>query len=92
MKEKESIQIMKECPHFDSCSAPICPLDLLQEIRDKGDGEEKCILSKSKRLKIASGTKLPLQGMTKTEWASHQRWSQLSESEKEDRIAKLRGF
>jgi len=30
-----SQQLMRQCPRFERCSAPICPLDLLQDERDR---------------------------------------------------------
>jgi hypothetical protein len=33
---------MYDCPKFDSCSAPICPLDSDWEIRTHLDGERVC--------------------------------------------------
>jgi len=91
-KEFESTKIMRQCRYFESCSAPLCPLDLLQEFRDKLPGEAECTLPKSKRIRIAENTKLPWKGMTKTEWAARLRWKRLPASEKDIRIAKLRGF
>ena len=34
--------IMYDCPKFDSCSAPICPLDPKWESRSHLDGERVC--------------------------------------------------
>lgn len=33
---------MHDCPKFDSCSAPICPLDPDWELRSHLDGERVC--------------------------------------------------
>lgn len=90
LTELESLQIMRKCPRSERCSVPICPLDLLQDYRDSISGEPKCGLSKAKRLKIAEGTDLERQGMTKLERAAHIRWQRLSESEKERRNTVLR--
>jgi len=90
--EIESHQIMIRCPKFQNCSAPVCPLDLLQDYRTALRGEPKCTLKKSRRLKIAKETKLERQGFTRTEWAAKKRWEGLSESEIKRRMAKLRPF
>jgi len=91
-REFESLKIMQECPKFDRCSAPYCPLDLLQDIRDRFPGEPKCRLSKNKRMKIAEGTGLPLTGLTKMEHAAEMRWNRLDRVEKERRIAGIKNF
>lgn len=44
-----------ECPRFDLCSAPKCPLDTFYKERGpKLKGEEVCKLRKSSRLRIAN--------------------------------------
>jgi len=88
--EKASIEIMRRCPRFSSCSVPICPLDLLQDERDYLKGEPRCTLAKSYRLKIGQNTQLKYKGLEKREWAAKQRWDNLSELQKANKRAELR--
>lgn len=90
--ERESYRIMRECPRFVRCSVPICPLDLLQDERDHIKGEPACTLSKARRYAIGKDTDLPLQGLTKREWAGRSRWDKLSEDERQSQIARLGQF
>ena len=86
--EKAALEIMSQCPRFEGCSAPSCPLDLNQGERIALQGEPRCGLGKTRRKRI--GTDLPRQGMTKREWASAQAWARLPEEEKELRRARGR--
>lgn len=88
--ESEPVEIMKQCPRFDRCSVPICPLDLLQEDRTRLAEEPMCGLPKNRRLQIGVDAELPRQGLTKREWAAKQRWESQSEDEKRHRVANLR--
>jgi hypothetical protein len=90
--ETHANAIMKLCPRFLRCSAPICPLDLLQEKRSYIKGEPKCGLSKSRRIKIAKGTSLLRRGMTKREWSAYKYWQDLTEAEREKNFARLRAI
>ena len=75
--------LMRQCPRFDRCSVPICPLDVLQDQRDYLLGELKCTLSKTRRYRIGKGTELERQGLTRREWSAKVRWDNLSEAEKQ---------
>lgn len=88
--EIQSLEIMRKCPRFLSCSVAICPLDLLQAERTRLRGEPKCSLAKSIRQRTARGTVLPRQGLSNHEWAARMRWETLSVSEKERRKAHLK--
>ena len=72
-----SLAIMEQCPRFQSCSAPICPPDFLQDQRIFLESEPTCSLPRSRRFKIGENTILPQKGMTKSEWAAHVRWERL---------------
>lgn len=87
--EREALEIMQRCPRFERCSAPICPLDLCQDTRDYFPGEPKCGLAKTRRMAIAKGTKLPRKGMTKKEWAAFQRWEQMDDIARRQKLAYL---
>lgn len=74
---------MRQCPRFQRCSVPICPLDLLQDERDYLPGEPKCTMAKSIRYRIGQDNDLPRKGLTKMEWAARQRYLNRSPEEKE---------
>ena len=61
----------EDCPKFEICSAPKCPLDPFYIQRSRRlQNEEKCMARKSTRLKIAStynDIKLAYGGLTKAE-------------------------
>ena len=63
----------EDCPKFEICSAPKCPLDPFYGQRvQRLSNEEKCTARKSTRLKIAStysDTKLPYGGLTGREYS-----------------------
>ena len=90
--EVQSLAIMSRCPRFLNCSVPVCPLDLLQELRTRLPGEPECKLGKTRRFRIGRGTDLERQGLTKREWAAQRRWESLNEAEKKRRTANLRHF
>jgi len=81
--------VMKRCPRFDRCSAPVCPLDAKQDDKERLPDEPKCGLSKNRRLELAKGHDLPYGGLTKAEYAVKDRWSKLSESEKAVKVRQL---
>jgi hypothetical protein len=54
MKEHE---LMNKCPRWNSCNAPICPLDALMEKRLRLTGEDKCKLTKKVRLELGKSLK-----------------------------------
>lgn len=90
--ETKSVELMRRCSRYLRCFVPVCPLDLLQDVRTRLKEEPLCTLPKSIRHRIGKGTALPRQGLTRKEWAAHRRWQSLSEAERNDRIAKLRPF
>ncbi len=62
MKETmENTAKMKECSSFDSCSAPLCPLDKFMKDRIFLKGDSKCIAEQPTRFKI--GKDLPNLGL-----------------------------
>lgn len=82
-KQDENSERMKSCPRFSFCDATKCPLDKNIKLRVKLKENEKCGLSKKRRIKIAKGSDLPFQGMTKAEWVATERFRNLSSKEKE---------
>lgn len=79
--------VMKRCPQFQKCAAPLCPLDPLYEERGKRQpGEEKCRAQKPTRLRIvaealAEGVEtaeyLPHGGLTPKEFSDRERGKKL---------------
>ena len=73
-----------DCPSFNTCSSPKCPLD--PECNDgmRYPEEPKCKAEKPTRIKI--GTRypelLPLKGLTSKEWAGKQIWDRKSPAAK----------
>ena len=83
---------LRQCPRFDRCTVPICPLDPDQDLRTHLPGEPRCALAKSIRHRIGKEPGLPCQGLTKREWASLQIWQNLPASEAARRTTILHGF
>lgn len=79
----------EECPRFLHCSANVCPLDPDQDLRDFVEGEEKCGVGKTYRIRIAEKypQALPKKGMKPREWAAHKAWASLPAEEQERRRA-----
>ena len=92
MNESTVLKIMRQCPRFEHCDVPFCPLDPNQDLRTSLTGEKKCTLAKSIRLRIGIMAGLPRKGLTRREHASKLRWDGLEESEKLRRISHLRPF
>lgn len=62
---------MEECPQFNYCSAPLCPLDPDIDLRSRRYPEEdKCKAQKPTRIKIGlkHSQVLPRYGLTKREY------------------------
>lgn len=80
METQKNYERMKKCPRFNKCSAPICYLDELKDRRVHFKQEQKCALSKAKRLKL--GSDLPWKGLTPKELSAEKRWNEGKVSEK----------
>lgn len=65
-----SIQPYHDCPRFEVCSAPKCPLDLEYELRSQRlQGEEVCKAQKRTRLAIGKlHPELKYSGLTSREY------------------------
>ncbi len=91
-KEALSLQSMKYCSRFDSCSAPKCPLDPLIDRRSENDWDPVCGMAKATRHKYWESMpedlkkRLPFQGYFRAEYnrmeAARKRWDSLSDDEK----------
>lgn len=75
-------QLYESCPRFEKCAVNKCPLDLDRDYRNYIEGEKKCTMAKSIRLRL--GKDLPWLGLTNSELAAKKRWESLIESEKEN--------
>jgi hypothetical protein len=59
---------MESCPRYNRCEAPKCPLDELIDIRVAYPEDKKCRATKEERFLL--GGDLPLNGLTKAEYAA----------------------
>ncbi len=68
------MQPYEECPRFDKCIVPLCPLDPEISMRVALKNEEKCTMEKRVRYRIGSkySNLLKYQGLTKQEWRGKQ--------------------
>lgn len=68
---------MLDCPHFQSCSAPVCQLDPGKYLRTIiGDQVEPCRLRKAER--FALGQSLEWLGLFPHELRAHRRWQRMT--------------
>lgn len=64
----------EDCPRFDSCSVPKCPLDPFYHQRHRETGDKSCNIEKQVRLRIAAkypDIKLPYGGLTPSEFSGY---------------------
>ncbi len=85
---------MYECPSFNVCSAPLCPLDPDRDERVSSKGEDKCRANRPTRERIGEkhANLLPYKGLTKREYDGKKRWEGLPPQKKKliaERAAKL---
>jgi len=75
----------RECPGFEKCSAPRCPLDPEVDTFKRLSGEDKCRAQKPTRTRI--GKRYPevliYQGLTKKEFNGIKKWEGLGVTQKE---------
>ncbi len=85
---------MYECPSFNVCAAPKCPLDQDIDLRsNRLPGEEKCRSHKPTRVRIGSKypNLLPYGGLTKREYNGKKAWEGKDSAQREiivERLAK----
>lgn len=75
---------MTKCPRYKFCSVNICPLDKNSSLRNKLEGEPKCGVAKSIRLRIGTEYGLPKLGLTNSERSAFKKWQGRSEEEKDE--------
>ncbi|MEM3193266.1 MAG: hypothetical protein QW292_14505 [Candidatus Parvarchaeota archaeon] len=95
-----SSKLPKFCSKFDSCNAPLCPLDPLISERYADKNDDRCSMAKATRhkywLSMPSEFQqyLPYQGYFKAEYNRIQegkrRWGSLSQEERDRIIARGR--
>ena len=70
------IRPFEACPRFDGCSVNVCPLDPLQNDKNRLQNEPKCTMRKSVRKRIGKkhSKALPLKGLTKREHSGMKNW------------------
>ncbi|MEM3859432.1 MAG: hypothetical protein QW478_08495 [Candidatus Micrarchaeaceae archaeon] len=95
-----SSRLPKFCSKFDSCNAPLCPLDPLIDERYADKDDDRCTMSKATchgywvKMPPEFQQYLPYQGYFKSEYnrieEGKKRWSNLSQEEKDKIIARGR--
>ena len=85
---------MLDCPRWDRCSAPICPLDpgmarrvVIEGRATGGIKEKRCTLPKSKRMEL--GKELPWQGLWPRELAGKRQWASATWEERSEKARQL---
>ena len=74
---------MLDCPRFDGCSAPICPLDRGVAKRTEPFAREPvCRLPKAKRMEL--GGDLPWRGLWPAELGAYGRWENASPEQRSE--------
>jgi len=61
-------ELMSQCPSFNTCNAPKCPLDPLINKRVYLTGDETCKARQITRFNIGENSKLKYKGLFKGEW------------------------
>jgi hypothetical protein len=66
----------RDCPRFDTCSVNACPMasNYTTSVTHPMDKESKCPMEKPVRIRISANYPgvLPMQGLTRAEWAGKQ--------------------
>lgn len=75
----------EDCPQYSHCSTNRCPLDPERDKRVDLEGEPKCPLGKTRRMRIAAQYPklIPWRGLWPRELAARLRWEAMSEAEQE---------
>jgi hypothetical protein len=91
-KEELTLQSMRYCSRFETCSAPLCPLDILISERIDFEDNEKCGMAKATRHRYWESMpeslkrELPFEGYFSSEYhrikSARERWESLSEERK----------
>ena len=99
-KEKLTIQSMRYCSRFETCSAQLCPLDILISERTDFPDNEKCGMAKATRHRYWESMPdylrkaLPFEGYFSSEYhrikSARERWESLSEERKAEIRERIR--
>lgn len=99
-KDLLSIKTMSYCSRYNSCEAPICPLDILVKKRTYAEGDPECGMARATRHRYWENMpeelkkELPYQGYFQGEFkrlkAARERWESLSEEEKQGVLDRLK--
>ena len=99
-KDLLSIKTMSYCSRYNSCEAPICPLDILVKKRTYAEGDPECEMAKATRHKYWENmpdplkSELPYRGYFEREFtrimAARERWESLSEEERQGVLDRLK--
>ena len=91
-KEELTLQSMRYCSRFETCSAPLCPLDVLISERTDFPDNEKCGMAKPTRHRYWESMpeslrkELPFEGYFSSEYhrikSARERWESLPEERK----------
>jgi len=94
--EDQALAIMQQCPKWDHCNAPKCPLDPFINLRYEEPGDPKCKLSRNKRHEIWENLPadlkkcLPFQGYFEKEYNYRKRFFGMTEGQKQELISRLK--
>ena len=101
-KDLLSIKTMSYCSRYNSCEAPICPLDILVKKRTYAEGDPECGMARATRHRYWENMpeelkkELPYQGYFQGEFtrlkAARERWESLSEGEKQGVLDRLKNI
>ena len=101
-KDLLSIKSMSYCSRYNSCEAPICPLDILIKRRTYAEGDPECGMARATRHRYWENMpqelkkELPYQGYFQGEFtrlkAARERWESLSEEEKQGVLDRLKNI
>ena len=99
-KEELTLQSMRYCSRFETCSAPLCPLDILISERIDFEDNEKCGMAKATRHRYWESMpeslkrELPFEGYFSSEYhrikSARERWESLSEDKKAEIRERIR--
>ena len=99
-KEELTLQSMRYCSRFETCSAQLCPLDILISERTDFPDNEKCGMAKATRHRYWESMPeslkrdLPFEGYFSSEYhrikSARERWESLSEDKKAEIRERIR--
>ena len=74
----------EECPQFNQCSCNICPLDPAIHDKEATEGDGKCRVRKTTRIKIAlKYPELTMKGLNPREFRNKTLWEAKSPAERQ---------